>query len=74
MSERATPKPNCTNDRDESPTRLLQKLQRLHQPTVRAADRHALHGLTETTPVQKSRFTALQLPIRTPAALGRPRL
>ena len=40
------------NDRDESPTRLLQQLQRIHQQTVRTADGQALHGLTEMTPAQ----------------------
>ena len=60
------------NGRDESPTRLLQQLQRIHQQTVRTADGQALHGLTEMTPAQKSLFTALQLPIPTPAALSLP--
>jgi hypothetical protein len=60
------------NDRDESPTRLLQKLQRIHQQTVRTADGQALHGLTEMTPAQKSLLTALQLPVPTPAELSHP--
>ena len=60
------------NDREESPTRLLQQLQRIHQQTVRTSDGQALHGLTEMTPAQKSLFTALQLPIPTPAALSQP--
>jgi transposase len=60
------------NDRQESPTRLLQQLQRIHQQTVRTADGQALHGLTEMTPAQKSLFTALQLPIPTPAELSQP--
>ena len=60
------------NDRDESPTRLLQQLQRIHQQTVRTADAQALHGLTEMTPAQKSLFTVLQLPIPTPVALSQP--
>jgi len=60
------------NDREESPTRLLQQLQRIHQQTVRTADGQALHGLTEMTPAQKSLFTVLQLPIPTPAALSQP--
>ena len=58
------------NDRAESPTRLLQQLQRIHQQTVRTADGQALHGLTEMTPAQKSLFTVLQLPIPTPAELS----
>ena len=62
------------NDREESPTRLLQKLQRIHQQTVRTADGQALHGLTEMTPAQKSLFTVLQLPIPTPAELSQPAL
>ena len=51
---------------------LTQQLQRIHQQTVRTADGQALHGLTEMTPAQKSLFTALQLPIPTPAALSLP--
>jgi transposase len=62
------------NDRAESPTRLLEQLQRVHQQTVRTADGQALHGLTEMTPAQKSLFTALQLPIPTPAELSQPAL
>ena len=58
--------------REESPTRLLQQLQRIHQQTVRTAGGHALHGLTEMTPAQKSLFTALQLPLPTPAELCQP--
>ena len=38
----------------------------------RAWQCEALHGLTEMTPTQKSLFTALQLPIPTPAALSQP--
>jgi transposase len=62
------------NDRQESPTQLLQQLQRIHQQTVRTADGQALHGLTEMTPAQKSLFTVLQLPIPTPAELSQPLL
>ena len=60
------------NDREESPTHMLQQLQRIHQQTVRTADGKALHGLTDMTPAQKSLFTALQLPIPTPAELSQP--
>ncbi|CAZ88409.1 transposase [Thiomonas arsenitoxydans] len=60
------------NDHDESPIRLLQQLQRIHQQTVRTADGQALHGLTEMTPTQKSLFSVLQLPMPTPAALSKP--
>jgi cation diffusion facilitator CzcD-associated flavoprotein CzcO len=66
--------PLKANDRAESPTRLLEQLQRVHQQTVRTADGQALHGLTEMTPAQKSLFTALQLPIPTPAELSQPAL
>ena len=60
------------NDRPESPTRLLQQLQRIHQQTLRTADGQTLHGLTAMTPAQKSLFIALQLPIPTPAELSQP--
>jgi transposase len=60
------------NARAESPTRLLEQLQRVHQQTVRTADGQVLHGLTEMTPAQKSLFTVLQLPIPTPAELSQP--
>jgi len=60
------------NDREESPTRLLAQLQRIHQQTVRTVDGHTVHGLTEMSPMQKSLFTALQLPIPTPAELSPP--
>jgi transposase len=60
------------HDRHESPTRLLQQLQRIHQQTVCTADGQSLHGLTEMTPAQKSLFTALDLPIPTPAELSQP--
>ena len=62
------------HDRQESPTRLLQQLQRIHQQTVRTADGQSLHGLTEMTTAQKSLFTALDLPIPTPAELSQPAL
>ncbi len=60
------------NARQESPTWLLQQLQRIHQQTVRTADGQALHGLTEMTPAQKSLFIALNLPTPTPAELSQP--
>jgi hypothetical protein len=60
------------NDREESPTRLLQQLQRIHQQTVRTADGQAPHGLTEMTPAQKSLFTVLRLPLPTLAELSQP--
>lgn len=61
-------------DREESPTRLLQQLQRIHQHTVRTTDGQTLHGLTEMSPEQKSLFSALQLPIPTPGELTQPNL
>ena len=60
------------NHREESPSRLLEQLQRIHQQTVRTADGQTLHGLTELTPAQRSLFTALQLPAPTPADLSKP--
>ena len=60
------------NARVESPSRLLEQLQRVHQQTVRTANGQVLHGLTEMTPTQKSLFTVLQLPIPTPAELSKP--
>ena len=62
------------NNREESPTRLLQQLQRIHQQTVRTADGQTLRGLTEMSPMQKSLFTAVELPIPTPADLSQPAL
>lgn len=59
-------------DRAESPTRLLQQLQRIQQQTVRTADGQSLHGLTEMTTAQKSMFTALELPMPTPAEFSQP--
>jgi hypothetical protein len=49
------------NDREESPTRLLQQRQRIHRQTMRNADGQALHGLTDTMPAQRALFTVLQL-------------
>ena len=60
------------NNRDESPSRLLEQLRRIHQQTVKAIDGQTLHGLTEVTSAQKSLFAALQLPTPTPADLVKP--
>lgn len=60
--------------RDESPTRLLEHLRRIHQQTVQTGEGHKLTGLTELAPLQKSLFAALDLPIPTPSALTQPRL
>jgi len=57
------------NRREESPSRLLEQLQRIHQQTVKTVDGQTLHGLTEVTSAQKSLFAALQLPTPTPADL-----
>jgi len=60
------------NNRDESPSRLLEQLRRIHQQTVKTIDGQTLHGLTEVTSAQKSLFAALQLPTPTPADLVKP--
>ena len=62
------------NERDESPTRLLEQLRRIQQQTVRTAAGQTLHGLTDMTPQQKSLFAALQLPTPTPSDLVNPSL
>lgn len=58
--------------REESPSRLIEHLQRIHQQTVRTADGQTLHGLTEVTAQQRSLFAALELPTPTPANLAQP--
>ena len=62
------------SNREESPTRLLEQLRRIHQQTVQTADGQKLSGLTEIAPLQKSLFAALDLPQPTPADLARHRL
>ena len=62
------------NQREESPSRLLEQLRRIHQQTVRTTDGQTVHGLTDMTPAQKSLFTALELPPPTPADLSKPDL
>ena len=47
------------NQREESPSRLLEQLRRIHQQTVRRTDGQTVDGLTDMTPAQKSLFTAL---------------
>jgi transposase len=59
---------------EESPTRLLEQLRRVHQQTVHTADGQKLSGLTEITAPQKSLFAALDLPQPTPTDLAKPRL
>jgi len=60
------------NRREESPSRLLEQLQRIHQQTARTTDGKTLHGLTEMSAAQKSLFAGLELPIPTPADLSKP--
>jgi transposase len=59
------------NQRAESPSRLLEQLQRIQQQTVKTADGQTLQGLTDMTPAQKSLFAALQLRTPTPADLAK---
>ncbi len=60
--------------REESPSRLLEQLRRIHQQTVQTAEGQKLSGLTEIAPLQKSLFAALALPQPSPADLAKPRL
>ena len=60
--------------REESPTRLLEQLRRIHQQTVQTADGQQLSGLTEIATLQKSLFAALDLPQPTPTDLAKPHL
>ena len=60
--------------REESPTRLLEQLRRIHQQTVQTADGQRLSGLTEIAASQQSLFAALDLPQPTPADLAKPHL
>jgi hypothetical protein len=62
------------NKREESPSRLLEQLQRIHQQTVHTADGQNIHGLADMTPAQKSLFTVLELPAPTPADFSLPTL
>jgi transposase len=58
--------------RSESPSTLLEQLNRIHQQTVQTTDGKTLTGLTEMTPAQKSLFAALELALPTPADLVKP--
>ena len=58
--------------REESVTRLLEQLRRIHQQTVQTADGQQLSGLTEIATLQKSLFAALDLPQPTPTDLTKP--
>lgn len=62
------------SQRDESPSRLLEQLRRIHQQTVQTADGQTLTGLTEMGVLQKSLFAAINIPAPTPANLIKPRL
>jgi transposase len=62
------------SQRDESPSRLLEQLRRIHQQTVQTSDGQALTGLTEMGALQKSLFAAINIPAPTPANLAKPRL
>lgn len=62
------------SQRDESPSRLLEQLRRIHQQTVQTSDGQALTGLTEMGPLQKSLFASINIPAPTPANLTQPRL
>jgi hypothetical protein len=56
--------------RDESPTRLLEQLSRIHRQTVETADGRKVRGLTEMSAEQKSLFAALDIPAPTPQDLA----
>lgn len=60
--------------REESPTRLLEQLRRIHQQTVQTADGQKLSGLTEIAALQKSLFAALDIPQPAPNDLAKPHL
>jgi transposase len=62
------------SQRDESPSRLLEQLRRIHQQTVQTSDGQALTGLTEMGALQKSLFAATNIPAPTPTNLAKPRL
>ena len=62
------------NHREESPSRLLEQLKRIHQQTAQTADGQKLSGLTQLTAPQKSLFAALDLPQPAATDLATPRL
>ena len=61
-------------NRSESPSTLLEQLNRIHQQTVQTTDGRTLTGLTEMTPAQKSLFAALELALPPPSDLVKPAL
>jgi transposase len=62
------------SQREESPSRLLEQLRRIHQQTVQTADGQTLTGLTEMGALQKTLFKSINIPTPTPANLAKPRL
>jgi transposase len=60
--------------REESPTRLLEQLRRIHHQTAKAQDGRKISGLTEINEQQKSLLSALQLAVPTPGAMQNPHL
>jgi|688.fasta_scaffold118072_3 transposase len=62
------------SQREESPSRLLEQLRRIHQQTVQTADGQTLTGLTEMGALQKALFKSINIPTPTPANLAKPRL
>ena len=62
------------SNREESPTRLLEQLRRIHRQTVQTTDGQKLSGLTVITSLQKPLFAALDLPLPTPTDPAKPHL
>ena len=62
------------SNREESATRLLEQLRRIHQQTVQTADGQKLSRLTEIAALQKSLLAALDLPQPIPTDIAKPHL
>ena len=60
------------SQREESPATLLAQLRRIHHQTVQTPDGLVLRGLTELGAPQKEMFTAVGLPMPTPAEVLAP--
>ena len=60
------------NQREESPATLLAQVRRIHHQTVQTPDGHMLRGLTELGAPRKEMFTAVGLPMPTPAEVLAP--
>lgn len=58
--------------REESPTRLLEQLRRIHRQTAKTGDGRTITGLSEMTPQQRSLFAALDLPSPRPQEIAKP--